>query len=101
MNRVIITGWSEGLWFELSKLFLKKWFEVLCLSRNKPDIDVFHLKTDLSDEWSINQAVEVIKKDFSSFKYLIHCAGVLNVDDLWEIDYKELGYILKTGGNFI
>ena len=47
MNRIIITWASEWLWFELSKLYLKKGFEVVWLSRTKPSIDVVHIPTDL------------------------------------------------------
>jgi len=95
MKRVIITWWSEWLWLELSKLFLEKNFEVICLSRKKPEINVIHIKTDLSDEKSIEKSVEIIKDKFKNFNYLINCAWVLEVEDLWEINYKKLENLMK------
>ena len=96
MKRVIITWWSEGLWLELSKLFLEKWFEVVCLSRHKPAIDVVHIKTDLTDEKSIQHAVETLKTSFWEFTYLINCAGVLNIEALGEIKYQNMENLIKV-----
>lgn len=90
MNRVILTWWSDWLWYELSKLFLENWTEVVCLSRSKPDLNVIHIPTDLSEESSINNAINTIKEKYSKFDCLINCAWVLNVEPLWDINYENL-----------
>jgi len=95
MERVIITWGSEGLWLELAKLFLEKWFEVICLSRRKPEIDVVHIQTDLSEKKSIQASIATIKKKFSKFKYLINCAAVLHVEPTAEIEYDTLENMMR------
>ncbi|MDD3793361.1 MAG: SDR family NAD(P)-dependent oxidoreductase [Candidatus Gracilibacteria bacterium] len=95
MSRVIITGGSEGLGLELSKLFLEKGFEVICLSRKKPEIDVIHIETNLTDEKSIQKTIDKIKTDYREFNCLINCAGVMDIADLGNIDYKKTEKLFK------
>lgn len=89
MKRVIITWGSEGLWFELSKLLLEEGYEVICLSRKKPNLWVIHIATDLTNEASIDNAVESIKKDYSDFSYLINCAAVGHIEKFWKFNPKN------------
>lgn len=99
MQKVIVTGGSEGLGLELSKLFLEKNFEVICISRKAPDISntkLIHLPTDLSSEEQINKTIEIIQKKYSEFSYLINCAGILNVDALWKIAYDKIENLFKV-----
>lgn len=95
MNKIVITWVSEGLWYELAKLYLEKWFEVIGISRNKPNLNIIHLKTDLTKEEDINATIWIIKEKYSDFKYLINCAWVLNIEKLWEIDYKNTEKLFK------
>ncbi|MBC8495140.1 SDR family NAD(P)-dependent oxidoreductase [archaeon] len=96
MKRVILTGASEGLGFELSKLLLKKDIEVIALCRQKPSCDVVHIETDLSSDESIKEAIEKIKNDYSKFDVLINCADVLSVKPLDKIDSDELENLFKV-----
>ncbi len=96
MPRILLTWWSEWLWYEVAKIFLWKGFEVVCLSRKKPDLDVIHIPVDLSDEESIAQAVEQIKTQYASFSALINCAWVLRVEELDAVDYKALEHVFKV-----
>lgn len=96
MSTVIITWWSEWLWYELAKVFLEKGVEVVCLCRKKPDLDVVHIPTDLSDEESIAHAVTLIKTHYATFSTLINCAWVLHVEELDAIDYKELQHLFRV-----
>ena len=89
MDRVIITWGSEWLWLELSKLFLQKGYEVICLSRKNPNIWVTHITTDLTDEMSISNIVEEIQKEYASFSCIINCAAVWHIEKLWQIDSKN------------
>jgi short-subunit dehydrogenase len=47
---IVITGTSEGLGNELTKLFLAEGKRVIGLSRQKPEGQVEFIKTDLLDE---------------------------------------------------
>ncbi|MDQ7020956.1 MAG: SDR family NAD(P)-dependent oxidoreductase [Candidatus Dojkabacteria bacterium] len=62
MNRVIVTGASEGLGFELSKLFLEKDISVTGISRTRPNLKVDFIKTDLTVEEDIENAASMILK---------------------------------------
>lgn len=90
MKRVIITGVSEGLGYETAKVLLTKWVEVIGISRNKPDIDIIHLKTDLTSKSDIESTIQQIIMNYREFDALIHCAWILTVEHLNEIDSDKL-----------
>lgn len=96
MKRVIITGASDGLGLELSKFFIKKKYEVIAISRRKPDLaGILHLKTDLTKESDINHTTNIIKKHYSLFDCVINCAGVMNVKPIDSLDYNETVRLFK------
>ncbi len=95
MKRVIITWVSDWLGYQIAKLYLKNWFEVIWISRTKPDLDIIHLKTDLIKEEDIKKTSEIIKEKYSEFLALINCAWVLAIQDLWKIDYKLTEKLMK------
>lgn len=49
----------------------------------------------ISNEESIENAINKIRKDFSKFDYLVNCAWVLNIDELWNIEYNKLENLIK------
>ncbi len=81
MKRVIITWGSAWLWLAMSSALVQKWYEVVCLSRTKPNIPVIHVPVDLLSDESIQQAVATIKNDYATFDVLILNAGG------WEIQW--------------
>jgi NAD(P)-dependent dehydrogenase (short-subunit alcohol dehydrogenase family) len=89
MKRVIITGGSKGLGLELSKHFLQQGAEVICLSREKPALDVIHLATDFTNKENIHTTIKQIKEEYSDFSTLICCAGIGYIEKLEEIDYEH------------
>jgi len=96
MKRVIITGASSGLGLALSKQFFEKGFDVVGICRGSPPKGAKHIKTDLTKEQDIENAIAVIKKDFSKFEYLINCAGALAVRALGEFQFKEIDMVFKV-----
>lgn len=89
MKKAIITGASSGLGYEISKLLLKKDISIINLSRNKPDLkDIIHIKTDLSNKDSVQNALLELKKNHSDANILIlnsglaHWAECGNMDDV-------------------
>lgn len=80
LKKIIITGCSKGIGYDLCKYFLKKSYKVLGISRLSADIknkNFFHLKLDLSKEKNI----EKLRRKISDFnpKFLINNAANLGV----------------------
>lgn len=96
MKKVVITGASDGLGKEFAKICVENGVEVVCLSRHKPDYKCFHIRTDLTDESSMNSCTEEIQKLHKNFDALIHCAGLISVQSPNEITYNELEALMKV-----
>lgn len=96
MKKIIITGWSDWLGLEISKVLLDKWYQIICLSRTKPNLDVEHIKVDLSKEDDVYNAINKIKDKFSDFDILINCAWVTTMQESSKIQYKDIDNIYKV-----
>jgi 3-oxoacyl-[acyl-carrier protein] reductase len=83
MKKVIITGTSRGIGFELAQQFARHNFKVLALSRNEEPLQNLNVKniTTLSVDVSKQDDLEKVKKFISSewneVDILIHNAGFL------------------------
>ncbi|MBI1308384.1 MAG: SDR family NAD(P)-dependent oxidoreductase [Proteobacteria bacterium] len=88
--RYIITGASEGLGAALGKLCHENGIEVVALSRSKPAYDCHHIVVDLTEQSSIDKAVEEIKKNYGSFDALVNCAGIMSVQKPENVTYAEM-----------
>ena len=83
MKKVIITGTSRGIGFELAQQFAKNNFQVLALSRNKKPLDDLKLKNittlsvDVCDQGDIEKVSNFIQKNWKEVDVLIHNAGFL------------------------
>lgn len=95
-KRVIITGGSDGLGLELSKLFLDNGFDVVCISRTKPELKLTHIPTDLTNPDDVEKAISTIKAKFPEFNFLINCAGIISIKPANEIGIKEVGDIFMV-----
>lgn len=89
MKKVIITGVSEGLGYEVAKQLIAKWVIVVGISRSTPDLDIHHISCDLSSEDKLEELVEVLKSEHSDLDALINCAGILQVEEADKISYKN------------
>lgn len=91
MKKVIITGVSEWLWYEVAKKLISDWVTVVWISRNKPqDLDIIHLESDFTDDVSLDSVIHEIKVNHGEFDAIINCAGVLSVQELECINIKEV-----------
>lgn len=83
MKKVVITGTSRGIGFELVKLFAKKGDNVLALSRNIEPIkalnfsNVTAFSTDIGQSKDIEQVKNFISAEWNEVDILIHNAGFL------------------------
>ncbi|KHD88674.1 MAG: short-chain dehydrogenase [Bdellovibrio sp. ArHS] len=85
----IVTGANRGLGLATSEALAQRGFKVVMAMRNPDkaqkqvnafkmkDLDVVPLKLDLSQEKSINEFVEVIRKEFGFVDVLVNNAGIL------------------------
>ncbi|USN58981.1 MAG: SDR family oxidoreductase [Candidatus Peribacteria bacterium] len=89
MKYVIITGVSEGLGYEIARVFLEKGFQVVGLSRTKPDLDIIHIPTDFTKKESIEKSIEVIKEKYSQFSCVVCCAAVGYIESLDKDNYEH------------
>jgi NADP-dependent 3-hydroxy acid dehydrogenase YdfG len=96
MKRVIITWASSGLWLELSKVFIEKWYEVIGLSRKKPEITMIHIPIDFTNKESINMVGKQIKEEYSNFSCIIHCAWIWYIEKLDNIDFDNTDEVFKV-----
>jgi len=85
----IVTGANRGLGFATSEALAKRGFKVIMAMRHPEksqkdinaltmkNLDVVAMRLDLSQEKSINEFVEQVRKEFSVVDVLINNAGVL------------------------
>ena len=83
MARIIITGTSRGIGYQLVKLFSQEGHQVLALSRNeKPvkDLDLPEVTCrpfDITDAGHLEEVSEWVGKSWGTVDILIHNAGML------------------------
>lgn len=83
MKKVIITGTSRGIGFELAQLFAKNGFEVLALSRNQKPLESLQLKNltalsvDVCQQDDLKHVQSFIRENWKEVDILIHNAGFL------------------------
>lgn len=96
MKSIIITGCSEWLGYELSKLYIEKWYQVIGISRKKPDIDIVHVAIDLTNEESISDSTTYIVNNFPTIDLFINCAGIGDIQKIQEITIENIETMMKV-----
>lgn len=83
MKKVIITGSSRGIGFELARLFASNHFQVLAVSRNEKTLKELHLKNittiavDLCKDSDLKKVEHYLSEKWEELDILIHNAGFL------------------------
>ena len=78
MKNIVITGTSSGIGLELVKIYTKKKYKVLSLSRSTIKINgVRHMIFDITKQKSIDNVKNTIEKEFKGVDILINNAGKL------------------------
>lgn len=96
MKNVILTGASSGLGYAIGKLCNQRGINVIALCRNKPDYECEFIKTDLQDENAIVKACETIKEKYSQFDAFINCAGIISLEPLDKLTFKEMEDVYRV-----
>lgn len=97
MKKVIITGTSQGIGYELTKRFSEDdQYQVLALSRNIEPLkklelpNVTLLSLDLTDTDSFDKVVDIVKDNWGSqVDIVIHNAGALIKKDFQELVLQD------------
>lgn len=96
MKNIILTGASDGLGKEFAKKCLQKGdINIIAICRTQPDYKCDFIKTDLTDEKSIEDTCNIIKERYKKIDAVINCAGVPGVQKLEEVTYDVLDDLMK------
>jgi NAD(P)-dependent dehydrogenase (short-subunit alcohol dehydrogenase family) len=81
MKKILVTGASNGIGLALTKKLLAEGLEVIAVTRSGEIADLTNdkltiIKGDISNEASINEVVENLKKQSVKLDYLVNNAGV-------------------------
>lgn len=89
MKRIILTWASSGLGASIAKSFHQDGYEVVGLCRSQPADSIQWIKADLSDEKSVDSAVQFIQEKYSHFDVLIQCAGDGDGEEIDALDWRK------------
>ena len=96
MKRIVITGTSRGIGFEMVQLFAQQDCEILALSRNPKPVQELNLSNvralpfDLASTKDLENVESFLKENWSSVDILINNAGKLVNKPFTEITAEEL-----------
>lgn len=95
MERIILTGASDGLGKAFGELCVKNDIKIIALCRTKPEYECEFIKVDLSNEKEIIEACNKIKEKYKKFDALINCAGINVPEKIDKITYSCLENLMK------
>ncbi|OEK07905.1 short-chain dehydrogenase [Flavivirga aquatica] len=101
-RKVIITGTSRGIGFEMVQLFAKAGHQVLALSRNEQPVKSLNLENvtsfsfDLSDDKAYKKVEEFINNEWQHVDVLINNAGTLLNKPFSDISMSDFEAVYKT-----
>lgn len=97
MDYILVTGAFGGMGKATTKQLLKQGYGVFALDKNigEPEENLFPIEADITDEQSIKNAFDVIKKKTDKLFAIIHYAGIYLLDSLVEIDSNDFEKIFK------
>ena len=103
MAKIVITGASRGIGFQLTKLAIEAGHEVLALSRNTKPLDVLAdsnlnvLAFDLETPTHCDAVVNFVRTHWENqLDVLIHNAGAITLKPFQEIDISAWKQIYQT-----
>lgn len=95
MKKVIITGASRGIGFELAKIFANNDFEVLAISRNERPIqeleieNITSISVDISSKDDLKKVSDFVSSKWNEVNILIHNAGFLISKPFTELSKED------------
>lgn len=101
MKRIIVTGTSRGIGYELALQLANAGHEVLALSRNIPQVLMQHekiscLSVDLSKTQDLQQVGDFLSTSWKSVDAIVHNAGALLLKPFSETTVADFERIYKV-----
>ncbi len=101
MKRIIVTGTSRGIGYELALQFANAGHEVLALSRKIPQVLMQHeniscLSVDLSQTQDLQQVADFLSTSWKSVDAIVHNAGALLLKPFSETTIADFERIYKV-----
>ncbi|HPJ11736.1 MAG TPA: SDR family NAD(P)-dependent oxidoreductase [Flavobacterium sp.] len=101
MKRIIVTGTSRGIGYELALQFANAGHEVLALSRKIPQVLMQHeniscLSVDLSQTQDLQQVADFLSTSWKSVDAIVHNAGALLLKPFSETTVADFENIYKV-----
>jgi NAD(P)-dependent dehydrogenase (short-subunit alcohol dehydrogenase family) len=110
----IVTGGAQGIGKAITREFAKMGMNVVVADNDKEAGEemleefnslgnVHFIRTDVGDEKSVINMVELTAKEFNGIDYLLNNAGVMDFKPLEELDYNEWKKVIDTNlsGTFL
>ncbi len=101
-KKIVITGTSRGIGFQLAQQYAEAGHQVLALSRNTETLSSLNIKnvstiaTDISDENDIQEVADFIQEHWQSVDVLIHNAGKLINKPFTELTSSDFLEVYKV-----
>lgn len=97
----VITGASDGLGLALANILVAKDKKVVSLSRTAPKghvkrTTIGHVVCDLTNEGSINAAVQEVLAMDEPIEALVHCAGAFGMQMVDQLTGRDLALMFTT-----
>jgi NAD(P)-dependent dehydrogenase (short-subunit alcohol dehydrogenase family) len=101
LKRIIVTGTSRGIGYELALQFANAGHEVLALSRKIPQVLMQHeniscLSVDLSQTQDLRQVADFLSTSWKSVDAIVHNAGALLLKPFSETTIADFERIYKV-----
>jgi short-subunit dehydrogenase len=90
MKKAVITGASGGLGRVIASKLIQEGIMVVNLSRTSSNLPVTNIKTDLTNNKDITNAIKIINKNHRDADVLILCSGVMHWHNIGETPIKEV-----------
>jgi short-subunit dehydrogenase len=101
MKKIIITGTSRGIGYELALKFANSGYQVLAISRKTPRILIEHeniscISVDLSSESDLAKVENVLSTSWKTVDAIVHNAGSFLSKPFEEITQEDFENVYKV-----
>lgn len=99
MKNVIVTGGSNGIGLECSKLYAKKNNNVFILDIVSPKYEsnlIHYYKCDVGNYTEVKNTIDEINEKFGKIDIIINCAGKQIISEFDEYDYEKWLSVMKA-----